>query len=120
MPVTNLSKYYSYLLFMVKPLLYFWEKKKKRMLFRLHTHFCMNNCFPFSKPQEKSQKVGVKNSEVLWEASPGDPAQNQGLQCLQKILEGSYGRGGSWVLRASWTPIFTPWKMFPFPYQHGL
>lgn len=38
------------------------------MLFRLHTHFCVNSSFLFQVPQETSQKVsGVKVKFWCWQ-----------------------------------------------------
>lgn len=77
---------------MVKPLLYFWKKIK--MLFRLHTDFCVNNSLLFSESLRKQvrKSVGVKakvkgsGKPELWSI------WHQESQFLGKIQEDPGGR----------------------------
>lgn len=60
------------------------------MLFRLHTHLCVNNSFSFSKSLRKQVRKSVE-SKTEWRAlgSPHyDPASHQEPQFLPEIQEG--------------------------------
>ena len=59
------------------------------MLFRLHTHFCVNSSFPFSKSLRKQVRMSVE-LKTEWRAL-GDPA---GVEFLQKI--GGQGKKPWW------------------------
>lgn len=93
MLVRNLSKYYSHhLLLCLNPYCIFEKKKKlkkKKMLFRLHTHFCVNSSFPFSKSLRKQvrKSVELRTSGGLW-------VTQQELNSCRRLEDGGRNPGG--------------------------
>lgn len=123
MPVINLKEYYSYLLFMVKLLLCFW--KKSWMLFRLHTHICVNNTFPFSKSLRKQvRKVSGVRNRVKCSGKPMLVTQHDVKSCssCRRFHRDPNGRGDyfSDIKGCVETPTLTPIGDVPFSVQNGL